>query len=478
MDDELAWMTIAELAAAYRKKALSPVEVTQHFLRRIATHEPDLNAFACLTEDRAMQAAKHCERDFQRGDFRGPLHGIPIGLKDLCFTRGIPTSAGMRVHREFRPEFDATVAERLQQAGTILLGKLQLTEGGFARHHPDIDPPKNPWNPDLWPGVSSSGSGVAIAAGLCCASIGTDTGGSIRYPSAVNGVTGLKPTWGRVSRHGMFELAASLDHVGPICRSAEDCGLMLQAMAGLDARDPTSLDAMVPDYLTGGYTSLSGIRIGVDEAYNGTGADPETLCALARALDAMKSLGAEIVPVTVPDPTASIEDWPLHCQIEAAVAHSGTYPAEKDAYGPWLSAGLENGRSLPAILFQQMRLRRMEFTGRLRTLLSQVDLLLTPVLPFAAPTLEDMDAIEPSPEGLADLLRFTVPFNMAGVPAIALPAGLTAAGYPVAIQLVARDLGEQVLIRAGRILQQHTRWHRERPKLFAGTRQVTVEAAA
>jgi len=478
MEDELAWMTVGALADAYRKKTLSPVEVTEHFLRRIEAYEPDLNAYACITAEHALQSAKQCERDFQRGRFKGPLHGIPVGLKDLCFTRDIPTAAGMRVHREFRPDFDATVAERLQQAGTVLLGKLQLTEGGFARHHPEIAAPRNPWNPELWTGVSSSGSGVAIAAGLCAASIGTDTGGSIRYPAAANGVTGLKPTWGRVSRHGMFELAASLDHVGPICRSAEDCGLMLQAMAGPDARDPTSLDAMVPDYLAGAATSLSGIRIGVDESYNGTGADAETLSALARAIDALKGLGAQIVPVTVPDTMPSIEDWPLHCQIEAAVAHADTYPAHKDAYGPWLSAGLENGLSLPAVLFQQMRLRRMAFTGRLRTLLGQVDLLLTPVQPFAAPLLEDMDAIEPSPEGLAGLLRFTVPFNMAGVPAISLPAGLTAAGYPVAIQLVARDLGEPMLIRAGRVLQRHTRWHLDRPRRFARTPPSAVEAAA
>lgn len=481
MDDELTWMTIGELAQAYRKKRISPVEVTRHLLSRIAAYEPSLKAFACLTEENAVETAKRCERDFQRGRFRGPLHGIPVGLKDLCFTRGIPTSGGMKVHREFRPEFDATVTERLQQAGTVLMGKLQLTEGGLARHHPEIDPPINPWNADLWPGFSSSGSGVAMAAGLCHATIGTDTGGSIRFPSAANGVTGLKPTWGRVSRHGVFELAASLDHIGPICRSAEDCGLMLQAIAGQDFRDPTSLDAEVPDYLGGECTSLAGMRIGIDDAYNHVETDSETLSALARVIDVARSLGAEMVPVSIPDPTASIADWPLHCQIEAAVAHSKTYPQQKEAYGPWLSAALQNGLTISAVEYQEIRLRRMEFSGRLRTLLKQVDLLLTPIQPFAAPTLQEINGLGPSPEALARLLRFTAPFNMAGVPTLTLPAGFTENGHPVAVQFIARDLGEQMLVRAGRALQKQTHWHRQHPRLFLASRKTgksTVDAAA
>src|SRR5690349_3127599 len=195
------------------------------------------------------------------------LHGVPVAVKDLCWTEGIATAAGMPLHKDFVPAVDATVVRKLREAGAVLLGKLQLTEGAFADHHPDVPPPVNPWHPDHWSGASSSGSGVATAAGLCFGSLGSDTGGSIRFPSAANGNTGLKPTWGRVSRHGCFELAASLDHIGPMCRSATDAAIVLAAIAGADPDDPTTLRAPVPDYLAGDDRTLQGVRVGLDEAY-------------------------------------------------------------------------------------------------------------------------------------------------------------------------------------------------------------------
>jgi amidase len=198
---------------------------------------------------------------------------VPIAVKDLCWTKDAPTAAGMKIYRNNRPGEDATVVTRLKEAGAVILGKLQLTEGAYADHHPEIDPPRNPWDETLWPGASSSGSGVATAAGLCYGSLGSDTGGSIRFPSAANNVTGLKPTWGRVSRYGVFELAATLDHIGPMARSAGDCGAILGAIAGADAKDPTAVLEPVPDYLANLNGSLRGTRVGVDRRWTSEGVD-------------------------------------------------------------------------------------------------------------------------------------------------------------------------------------------------------------
>jgi amidase len=232
-------------------------------LSRINKYQGRLRAYATVTEDLALRQADRAAVEIAKGQYRGPLHGIPIAVKDLCYTKGIVTSAGMPIHGKFKPSYDATVVRRLRAAGAVLLGKLQMTEGAFAEHHPDIKAPVNPWHKDHWSGVSSSGSGVATASGLCFASLGSDTGGSIRYPSAANGLSGLKPTWGRVSRHGVFDLASSLDHIGPMCRSSADCAAVLQVIAGADPHDPTATSEPVPNYLAGLNRPLGGLRLGI-----------------------------------------------------------------------------------------------------------------------------------------------------------------------------------------------------------------------
>src|SRR5581483_9008031 len=264
-DVDLWYAGISEGADRLARREPSPVELTRAMLDRIAALDPKLHAYATVTTEVALEQAKAAEAEIARGERRGPLHGVPIAVKDLCYTCGIPTAAGMPIHAGFLPEHDATVVTRLREAGAVLLGKLQLTEGAMADHHPDVTPPVNPWNASHWAGASSSGSGVATAAGLCFASLGSDTGGSIRFPSAMNGVTGIKPTWGRVSRHGIFPLGPTLDHVGPMARSAEDAAIVLGAIAGADASDPTALAAPVPDYLALA-PEVRGVRIGVDDA--------------------------------------------------------------------------------------------------------------------------------------------------------------------------------------------------------------------
>src|SRR3981081_2709439 len=261
---DLHYCELVEIGQRIHNRELSPVEATQAQLDRIARLDGQLKSYAYVMTSSALEQAHAADKEIAKGKVRGPLHGVPIAVKDLCWTQDAPTAAGMKIYRNNRPGEDATVVTRLKEAGAVILGKLQLTEGAYADHHPDIDPPRNPWDAALWPGASSSGSGVATAAGLCYGSLGSDTGGSIRFPSAYNSVTGRNQTWGRVSRYGVFELAATLDHIGPMARSAADCGAILGAIAGSDPNDSTAVLEQVPDYLAGLSGSLQGTRIGVD----------------------------------------------------------------------------------------------------------------------------------------------------------------------------------------------------------------------
>ena len=271
--NDLHYSELVEIGRLIQKRELSSVAATQSQLNRIAQLEGQLKSYAYVMATSALEQAKAADLEIAAGKVRGPLHGVPIAVKDLCWTKDAPTAAGMKIYRDNRPKEDATVVIKLKEAGAVILGKLQLTEGAYADHHPEVDPPRNPWDAGLWAGASSSGSGVATAAGLCYASLGSDTGGSIRFPSAANAVTGLKPTWGRVSRYGVFELAATLDHIGPMARSAVDCGAMLGAIAGADPNDPTALLEPVPDYLANLSGSLQGTRIGVDPRWTSEGVD-------------------------------------------------------------------------------------------------------------------------------------------------------------------------------------------------------------
>jgi amidase len=461
--DELHLLEITELARLLQSRKLSPVEVTEAMLSRIDRVDPRLFSYATVTPERALEQAREAERRIMARQYLGALHGVPIALKDLCWTQGIRTMAGMPIHAGFVPDTDGTVVRRLREAGSVLLGKLQLTEGAFADHHPDVTVPINPWHRDHWSGASSSGSGVATAAGLCFGSIGSDTGGSIRFPSIANGVTGLKPTWGRVSRFGAFELAASLDHLGPMCRSAADCGLMLGAIAGPDPQDPTAVQAPVPDYLAGDDRSLADLVIGVDERWCTEDVQPPVQQAFAEALRVLQNLGARVVPIVFPQVGQILQDWGPNCAVETAVAHQSTFPALKSRYGPGLAAFIEAGRGLSGLEYQHILLRRAEFTGRVHALFAQVDLMLIPGQPFAAPTVATMATLGQVPEQLAALVRYTAPFDMSGHPTMTLPAGFTREGLPVAVQLVAAHLREDHLVRAGCAFQRETDWHRRHP---------------
>ncbi len=463
--DELHFMEIGEVSRLLAARKVSAVELTRHALARIEQLDATLRSYALVTPELALKQAEEADRMIGRRQLLSQLHGVPIAVKDLCFTQGVKTAAGMPLHRDFVPGRDATVVRRLREAGAVLLGKLALTEGAFADHHPDIAPPVNPWHRDHWPGASSSGSGVATAAGLCFGSLGSDTGGSIRFPSAANGTTGLKPTWGRVSRHGCFELAASLDHIGPICRSADDAAIMLGAIAGADADDPTSLLAPVPDYQAGDDRELRGFRVGFDEAYALGGVEPDVRRSVEDSLRLVASLGAQIVPMHFPDVASMVADWGANCAAETAVAHWSTFPSRRDAYGPGLAGLIDAGRAMTAMDYQQILLRRRDFAGRVHRTMSSLDVMLIPAQPIASPTVARMETLGRMPEELAALIRFTAPFDMSGHPTLTLPAAFTAKGLPLAVQFVGRHLGEAEICRAGRAFQRASDWHRRHPRV-------------
>lgn len=463
--NDVHYLSLSEVGQRIQSRELSSVEVTQHLLARIARLDPTLHSYLHVMNESALQQAQQADEEIARGHFRGPLHGVPIALKDLIWTKDAPTTHGMSIHKDFYPAEDSTVVERFRAAGAVILGKLVQTESAFADHHPEVTHPINPWGEALWTGVSSSGSGVATAAGLCFGAIGTDTGGSIRFPSSANGLTGIKPTWGRVTRHGAFELAASLDHIGPMARSVADAAAMLQAIAGRDEKDPTSSTQPVPDYLALMTKGLKKCRIGLDSAWALDGVDAETRSALTQVLTTLTSLGAEIVPITMPDTDEAARDWSALCAVETAVAHEKTFPAQRDQYGPGLAGLLDLGHSLSALEYQKLWLRRASLRGTLNALFEQVDLIFAPANSFAGLTWETMDRFGTDDELFRGVLRFTSAFDSSGHPTITLPCGKTATGAPIGFQLVAAHFDETRAIQGGWAWQQVTEWHRMHPEL-------------
>jgi amidase len=459
------YLELTEVAHLVQTKKISPVELAESLLRRIESLDKRLHAYALVTADLALKQAREAEVEIMKFRYRGALHGIPIGIKDLCYVKDLPTAAGMTIHKNFCPTINGTVVQRLFDAGAICLGKLQLTEGAFADHHPAVAAPINPWHSQHWVGASSSGSGSATAAGLCYASLGSDTGGSIRFPSAANGVTGLKPTWGRVSRYGAFELAASLDHIGPMCRSAADCGVVLGTIAGADGNDPTAAQKSVPNYLDGDIRDLRNVRIGMDERYAFDASDAEMIKTTRDAINVLKELGADIRSVKFPDYDQILRDWAPNCAVETAVAHEATYPSRKSEYGPGLGGFIASAQKIIAADYQKILLRRRDFSGRVSAMFQSIDLLIIPAQFIASPTKAQMETLGQDADALLALMRFTSPFNMTGSPSITLPSGFTNNDTPIAFQLIGRHFSEDLLVRAGRAYQRVTDWHRKHPRL-------------
>ena len=455
----LHFRTITEIAEEIASKQLSPVDVTAAMLERIEALDGQLKSYTTVIAEQAMAAAQAAEREITAGKYRGPLHGVPIAVKDLCFTKGIPTRGGVEVLAGHVPAFDSTVIAKLEAAGAILLGKLNLTEGAMGGYNRNFDIPQNPWNPDRWTGSSSSGSGVATAAGLCFGSLGSDTGGSIRFPAASCGIVGIKPTWGRVSRYGVLALAESMDHVGPMTRRVADAGILLEAIAGFDPNDPTSLPHPVPNMLEGVGQDLQGVRVGFDEDYATNDIDVELADAVRAGVEVLADQGAEIVEVALPDVDEYVSAWPTLCSAEAVAAHAATYPSQRDAYGPWFQGWLDMGAKVTGAAYAKANNLRAACTGHLRRVFREIDVLVCPSMsaPPHAITPEILyGAYEPRHPKFQ---RFTVPFNYNGAPTLSVPCGMNTEGLPLSIQFVGKHLTEPLLCRVGHAYETATPWH-------------------
>lgn len=440
----LHYQTLVAVADGIRSGELSSEQVTAAMLERIGRLEPELRAYVRVFEEEAMLRARALDAEQAAGRPLGLLHGVPVAVKDLLTLRGHPTTVGTRVLERWQPEEDATVVRQLKHAGAVILGKLKLTEGAFSEHHPEIEAPRNPWDLGAWTGVSSSGSGVATAAGLCYGSLGTDTGGSIRFPSASCGLVGVKPTYGRVSRRGAFPLAESLDHIGPMTRSVRDAARMLQVLAGQDAADTNSLDVPVPDYEAALELDLRGIRLGVDFSWGERGVAPSVARTVRDAAELLAGGGATVRNVTMPDARTLVDGWAVTCGVEAALAHASTFPSQRDAYGPSLAALLDLGLRSRGIEYAALERERERYKAALNVLFTQVDAVLLPAMPFPPPPLGTLNALED--EGAAPI-TFTAPFDYSGSPCVTVPAGYTDEGLPLAFQVVGPALSEERLLR-------------------------------
>ncbi|MDB5820208.1 MAG: putative amidase [Rhizobacter sp.] len=465
MSNDWHYLDLLEIGKRIQSREISSVEATQAQLARIEAIDGKTRSYVRTMSESALAEARKADAEIAQGMSKGRLHGVPVAVKDLCWTAGVPTAAGMEIYKDFVPTEDGTAVRKLREGGAVILGKLKLTESAYADHHEVFPAPINPWNPAHWVGSSSSGSGVATASGLCYGSLGTDTGGSIRFPSAANGLTGIKPTWGRVSRYGAFELAATLDHIGPMCRSAADAGAMLGVIAGPDEKDPTAVQLPVLDYLADMTRGVEGLRVGIDSRWNSQGVDEPTRVAIAAAIKAVEKLGGELIEVTFPDTTQMTIDWFPLCGIETAVAHESTYPAKKAQYGSSLAGLIDLGRAQSGMDYQKIVLRRIDFTGRVRALFERVDLMLIPVTGIASPTLELMGSFGDNADLMNSMLSYTCPLDMSGNPTITFPAGMTDAGTPIGLQFVARHFEEDLLVRAGWAFQQVSDWHQKHPSL-------------
>lgn len=464
--EDLTTATLSEVAPLIERGEVSPVELTEAMLARIDAIDGRVGSYLTVTAELALGQARAAADEIAAGGYRGPLHGMPIALKDLVNTAGIPTTCASPMLKDFRPGYDAAVVERLNAAGAVTLGKLALTEFALYGYHPDYEPPHNPWRLDHWAGVSSSGSGAATAASLCFGCLGTDTGGSIRFPSAACGVVGIKPTFGKVSRYGVFPLADTLDHIGPMCRSVADCAVMLSVLEGRDPRDASTRTDPPGDYAAALAAGPSGLTIGVDRGYCTTDTDPRMSDALFAAVDLLEDNGAKVVELNAPEIADAADHWMDVCAVDALLGHKDFYPARADEYGPVFRALLEYGTGVTALDYARAARQRQATRALIDELLTGIDVMVCPGMPAPAGPQADSppQAVMPVAD-VAPLVRFAAPTNFSGHPSITLPNGFTAEGLPTAMQFIGRHGDEAAIIRAAAAYEGLTEWHLRRPAL-------------
>ncbi|MDT7583888.1 MAG: aspartyl-tRNA(Asn)/glutamyl-tRNA(Gln) amidotransferase subunit [Pseudonocardiales bacterium] len=448
--------TVSEAATAIRAGTLSPVELTQAVLARIERYDPRLESYVEVYAEEALAQAREVEAAVSRGDRVGLLPGVPLALKDLYDVAGKPTLCGSAVRAGHLAAEDSAVTGLLRAAGAVLVGKTVTHEFAFGVVSA---PTRNPWNLDTIPGGSSGGSAAAVAAGLCLAAMGSDTGGSIRIPAGLTGLVGLKPTFGRVSKRGVAPLSWSLDHTGPITRTVRDAALVFQSITGFDPADPDSVDEPVTNVLAGLDSGIDGLRVGVPANHFFDGLMPEVGDAVQAALDVLVSAGARLVQVTVPDVEISSEVITTIVGVEAALIHQQEMAARPHDYTEDTRTRLIAGAAIPGTAYVDALHRRRRIVAGFRSALSEVDILATPTLPVTAPPYGSVPG-----EVMPTLSRLTAPLNAAGLPGLAVPCGF-AEGLPISMQLIGRPFDEATILRAGEAYQQRTDWHTQQPPL-------------
>jgi aspartyl-tRNA(Asn)/glutamyl-tRNA(Gln) amidotransferase subunit A len=468
MSADLALLSLTEIAQAIAQKRCSSREATQSCLDRIAPWQPRLNAFMAIEAEAALAAADEADAALSKGNSRGALHGVPLAHKDMYYDVGKVVTCGSKIRRDFVATTTSTALQRLKDAGTIRLGSLQMSEFAYGPtgHNAHYGPVHNPWAFDRITGGSSSGSGSAVAARLTFAALGSDTGGSIRMPAHFCGVTGLKTTYGRISRAGAMPLSQSLDTVGPLARSALDCALLLGLMAGADPEDPTAIGGPVPDYVAATRETVKGLSIGVPSAFYVDDLDPEVASALEETMAVLKREGAQIVKVELPDQRQLTAACQIVLAVEAAAFHKRWLIERPQDYGSQVLMRLQNGLAIPGISYlEAMRWRGPALAAHLAAV-AGVDAVIAPVAPVAAPTIAESD-VGNSPDAEAviqRLTRFTRPINYLGLPSLAIPVGFTRGGLPVGMQLIGRPFDEAMLLRIGAAFQRATDFHDRIPK--------------
>ncbi len=454
--------SLQQVSDLIRKKSASPVELTQECLKRIEKLNPSLNAYITVMSEQAMAQARALEAERQGGKWRGPLHGIPIGLKDLIDTAGIRTTAASAIYANRVPTEDAEVVRRLKAAGAVLIGKLNMHEFAYggtsvASHY---GPVHNPWKLDRIAGGSSGGSAAAVAAELCYGALGSDTGGSIRQPAAFCGITGLKPTYGRVSTRGVIPLSWSLDHIGPMCRTVADAALLLNAIAGYDPLETTSIDVPVPDYTRALHERISGLRLGIPRSVFFEQLDPEIAAAVSKAIEVLGKMTAGARDVTLP----SYQTLPV-VGAEAYAYHLDYLSKTPELYQPSTRARLEGGAKVTAVAYINARRELDRLRRAIREVFSSVDLLITPTTPILPATIAESDSpTAPPPPGATTFsLRNTSPFDIYGLPTISIPCGFSRAGLPIGVQISGAPFAELQVIALAHAYEQATEWHTRRP---------------
>jgi aspartyl-tRNA(Asn)/glutamyl-tRNA(Gln) amidotransferase subunit A len=447
---ELTQLTIGAASDLLRRRVISAVELTEATLQRIEATDAVLQAYVLVLAERAQRSAYQADRELAQGRWRGPLHGIPLAVKDICYMRDLPNEAGSRALAGFVPGYDATVVRRLEDAGAVIVGKTVTHEFAYGVNTP---PTCTPWNMECYPGGSSAGSGVAVTVGSAFAAIGTDTGGSIRIPAAINGIVGLKPTYGRVSRYGVVPLGTSLDHVGPLTRTVEDCAIVLQAIAGYDRADGGSVDEAVPDFRSDLEAGVQGLVIGVERPhffYEGVTEDVRR--AVEEVLEAFKALGTTIVEVNLPELAWSPQVLMTIMASESSTVHRRRLRERRDDYDPATRRALEMGEFIPATHYLLAQRARALLRHRMANLFAahRLDALLSPTMPVTTVPIPELFAERPDYPGespILSMIHHSFSANLTGQPALSAPCGLASNDLPIGYQLLGRPFDEATLFR-------------------------------